>query len=266
MTLCIAVLTREGVVLTAESLGTLQSTIVSQLTLPCDKCGKEVEPTATCPECGTDLGPVPPLEREMPTTHTFHCQKLFKLNKWTGVAFAGGSEIKQKKMQYWVYDFLNWIKGKNAEDQKVERVIDHFMDFLDREKILVDFQGSKIDLMFAGISRETNRESISFTFNLGPNGFKQVRSIKYGVNPIGVYEILDSMFGQGGIQQYPIAHFPLQDAVEFAEFLMQTQIGYDRYTNRIPRVGGDIDIAVIHPIFGFKWVRQKKLQGILEQE
>lgn len=51
---------------------------------------------------------------------------------------------------------------------------------------------------------------------------------------------------------------PIWDAVCMAEYLVQTVIGYYRFSSGLPVVGGAIDIATITKHEGFRWVRSKR--------
>lgn len=53
------------------------------------------------------------------------------------------------------------------------------------------------------------------------------------------------------------APMPIQDAIEFAEFLVHTTIGFTRFKRGAPTVGGPIESAAITKHEGFKWVRRK---------
>jgi 20S proteasome alpha/beta subunit len=60
----------------------------------------------------------------------------------------------------------------------------------------------------------------------------------------------------------------LQDAVDFAIFLLRTTIDLQRFSDGIkldpgdiPGTGGPIDIAIIRPNEGFTWVQKKELRG-----
>lgn len=81
MTLCLAVVTEEGIVLASDSLGTLTSLQKGDLAAECGKCHHKGIPDMLCPKCGENLGHVPSILTELPTSHTFHCQKLFRLNR-----------------------------------------------------------------------------------------------------------------------------------------------------------------------------------------
>jgi hypothetical protein len=49
---------------------------------------------------------------------------------------------------------------------------------------------------------------------------------------------------------------PLQEAVEFADYLGQVAIGYDRFCRGNPAVGGELDVVAIQPD-GLHWYRRK---------
>jgi len=53
----------------------------------------------------------------------------------------------------------------------------------------------------------------------------------------------------------------LNDAVDFARFLIRTTADYQRFAKVVPIVGGPIDIAVITKWAGFRWVQRKTLLG-----
>jgi hypothetical protein len=50
---------------------------------------------------------------------------------------------------------------------------------------------------------------------------------------------------------------PIQDAIDLAEFLVETTIKLSRFAPGAPTVGGEIEIAAITKHEGFKWVRRK---------
>lgn len=263
MSLGIAVLTEEGVVVAAESLGTLLSLEKVEISSKC-KCGQEGKPNLACTKCGQILGAFPDLKRQYPATFTFHCQKLFRINRNSGLIVVGNPTLGDMKAQHAVFTFINWLETNGFMDDYAEQMVVHWQSFCTSEKTLTSHKGNT-DLVFAGIKAKGSPAPFAQQMSISNGTIKLGPVSSFGVLPVGVHEILDKMFGDGGIRQYPVKEFPLQDAVEFAEFLMETQIGVDKYTARLPRVGGEIDIAVIHPNHGFAWVRQKQLQCIMEK-
>jgi hypothetical protein len=69
--------------------------------------------------------------------------------------------------------------------------------------------------------------------------------------------------------QYPIAFdgMPLQDAIDYAVYLVNVAIGRFRFVVGAPLCGGEIDVAVITPN-AFTWVQRKswKVRAVLAQQ
>ncbi len=61
-----------------------------------------------------------------------------------------------------------------------------------------------------------------------------------------------------------LASFSLQDAVDYAKFLIRTTSDYQRFSGNMPTVGGDIDIALLTNHRGFQWIAQKELYRMLD--
>ena len=61
-----------------------------------------------------------------------------------------------------------------------------------------------------------------------------------------------------------IGALSLQDAVDYAEFLIQSTMGVQRFANMIPTVGGEIDIALITNYTHFRWIKAKSLARMIE--
>jgi len=259
MTLCLSVKTEEGLVIAADSLGTLLALDQKTLQIRCD-CGKEGVPLMKCNSCGKDLGQTPPLIQHLPATHTYHCEKLFKITRFTGLAVAGMPQLADKKIQHWIVSFISSL-DKEEYFEEIANLLEKKLKEEEIEKKATDL----VELLLVGVCKNVTEGPRSIVIKIAPGSFTVAPSTNYGISVIGVHEILDKMFTGGGIKEYPVKLFPLQDAVEFAYFLMQTQIGVDKYSNRIPRVGGDVDLAVIHPYYGFKWVKQKKLQALFDE-
>ena len=263
MSLGIVVLTEEGVVMATESLGTLLTTKHQAIESECSECGHEGKPNLSCAKCNKVFGPVPTFSHQSPVSHTYYCQKLFKINPYVGVITVGNVKLGNIKVQHHLYQFILWLEQQKKSDDYCEEMVNHWQAYCTAEQIIKNHTG-KTELIFAGIKLKGT--ILPYAVNvIMENGEFHVETAKeFGISVAGAHDIIDKIFGGDGIKQFPVKEFPLQDAVEFAEFLIQTQIGVDKYICRISQVGGDIDIAVIHPTYGFKWIKQKKLQQILE--
>ncbi|MEZ0061885.1 hypothetical protein ABIF26_007428 [Bradyrhizobium elkanii] len=79
---------------------------------------------------------------------------------------------------------------------------------------------------------------------------------KAGVHPTISTPVIEAM--QTGLQAQ-IVHpaMPVQDAIDLADFLVETTKRFVRFLPGADTVGGDTDIAVVTKHEGFKWVRRK---------
>ncbi|MBN2208399.1 MAG: hypothetical protein JW759_03800 [Candidatus Coatesbacteria bacterium] len=175
---------------------------------------------------------------------------------------AGKPKIKERKIQHLLAEFVNTFNEEERETLRTEKIVQKFFEFAKRVDVLESFK-KDTEILIAGMSDDGSKPAICGFIIQSDDAVPEIHH-NFGVFPLGVSDALDSLFEQGAIKKYPVRDFPLQDAVEFAEFLMETQKGVDRFVNRIPRVGGEIDVAVIDPVRGFGWVKQKHLQRILE--
>jgi hypothetical protein len=57
---------------------------------------------------------------------------------------------------------------------------------------------------------------------------------------------------------------PLQDAVDFAEFVLNVTIGASRFEVGVPICAAPLDIAIIKRETGFRWIRRKPLELQME--
>jgi hypothetical protein len=74
-----------------------------------------------------------------------------------------------------------------------------------------------------------------------------------------------NMLWPGGQLTANVVAFSLQDAIDYAKFLIRTTADYQRFSGKWQTVGGEIDIALITNRNGFQWIAQKQLYQILEK-
>lgn len=83
--------------------------------------------------------------------------------------------------------------------------------------------------------------------------------IRYGVLRGGDTSVIDRLVTP---QHVPLfAAMPLQDAIDYAIYLIRTTIDTLRFEPRFPTVGGDIDVLVITPQEKPHFVQKKELHG-----
>ena len=116
-------------------------------------------------------------------------------------------------------------------------------------------------------------------FSKGANGewSAQRRHIKLGkkaefeeVKFVGCYVSGDtsvvSLLWSSGVAAANYGAFSLQDAIDYAKFLIRTTADFQRFSGNMPTVGGEIDIALLTNHRGFQWIAQKELYRKLDAE
>lgn len=79
---------------------------------------------------------------------------------------------------------------------------------------------------------------------------------QFGLAEDDVGEAMD-IIGDAMSEPILAAAMPIQDAIDLAEFLVDTTIRFSRFAFVPPTVGGPVEIAAITKHEGFKWVRRK---------
>jgi hypothetical protein len=107
----------------------------------------------------------------------------------------------------------------------------------------------------AGIAWGGEQEAIhrlvcGFGMNL-PQALKEM-----GIKDNDIGPAIDFIKGRLGAPLVPSA-MPIQDAIDLAEYLVNTTIMFSRFTPGAPTVGGPIEIATITKHEDFKWVQRK---------
>ena len=90
--------------------------------------------------------------------------------------------------------------------------------------------------------------------NVNPQG-----DIVYGVTYSGETSVLMRLISKDHLPLF--AAMPLQDAVDYALYLIRTTIETLRFEPRFPSVGGAIDVLVITPPGKLNFVQRKELHG-----
>lgn len=268
MTLVVSLRVPDGVVIAADSLQTTQATIIPGL--------KEYE--TTCPKCAKQITlreiPGPPIQ--MPMSTSSYAQKLFPFKEKFGVA-SFGSGIVNSRTIYYHMKILEKSLSKQSIDS-VSEAADEILDYFDAElkkdlkkrnlKIASapeefypfgfqvvgyetdeDISGKTIEVLIGKQSREKDIQGIGCTVS----GDRQVVTKLWELREEDPR--LATNYGS----------FSLQDAIDYAEFLIRTTAIHQRFSNMIPTVGGNVDIALVTTYSGFRWIKFKNLTKILEE-
>jgi hypothetical protein len=101
---------------------------------------------------------------------------------------------------------------------------------------------------------DTVKQPVPKRINISEEG-----KIQYGVLRGGDTSVIDRLIAE---QFKPLfAAMPLQDAIDYAIYLIRTTIDTLRFEPRFPSVGGDIDVLAMTPGEGPHFIQRKELHG-----
>lgn len=223
-----------------------------------------------------------------------HAQKIFRVGSLpVGVLTYGAGNIGRRSIESFVREFTRSEEAKREEAVDVEQIATRFLAFM-RQHYLDGFGAMQRDqlpvmgFMVAGYSDGKHLAS-EWEFILPQDDKpKPVRGqdeigaswrgvggpftrLWFGVDPSLEQLVLNAGGSQPEVDrikrmtnenlQTRIAFdgMPLQDAVNFCKFIIQTTVGWCTYAIGSPACGGPIKLATITPGSGFNWVTPPKL-------
>lgn len=206
----------------------------------------------------------------VPTTLSYR-QKIFPFCEKFGVGTFGADLLADTSVYFSLRLFEERLKqqppkGATEIARKIGTEFHNLLvEQLRREDVSVDALPAK--QVFLGFQVVGYNESEPRTVEVLVG--KEVRLHvldKLGCTVSGNQEIVQAIWGLSESSSESSHSFPpvtsLQDAIDYAEFLIRTTIDYQRFSPNFPNVGGDIDIALVTPFDGFRWIRQNSLGGI----
>ena len=264
MTLIVSLRIPDGIVIAGDSL----STVVGQRQL-------EATIDVICPECEhkheiQQSFPMP----AAPTTTFSYAQKVFPFYDKFGVGTFGVSLLASKSIYFAMRLFEQKLKeGKTCfkgVTEVAEKIGDEIHNLLKEqlklENTSVDaLPPDRFSLGFQVVGYDgTDPKTVDVS--VGKNVHRRINK-GLGCTVSGNREIVQaiwSLYKKQRESQPPYPLFSLQDAIDYAEFLISTTIAHQRFSQTTPNVGGDIDIGLVTPFDGFQWIRQKPIGRILE--
>jgi len=259
MTLVVSLRIPDGLVLATDS----QSTTTGRIGLAADI-------KANCPLCKKEIElknlVMPPLPIAS-STYSF-AQKLFPFKNKFGVAFFGAGILNKRTIFYHVENIQQ--KNKDKEFNNVSDVAEKFKIYFDEQlkKEIPNLENAPKNFYPLGfqIVGYDNEEGKTEEVLIGKESkiYEHkgigctVSGEKYVV--LSLWELKRKDPRRGVIYE----NLSLQDAVDYAEFLIETTSKYQRFASIIPTVAGEIDIALITPFRNFVWIKRKKLMETLE--
>lgn len=255
MTLIVSLRTVDGIVIAGDSL----STVMAQVQF-------KAEIDVKCPSCGHEhrIDPIAGGGQIPSATFSF-AQKVFPFLKRYGVGTYGSGQIADKTMYFAARELEASLIEANFQPSGVTEVAtkigEHIhalarstiknLDQLPDDSVVVGFQivgydGSEAKTIEVGIGKDIKTKPIS-SKGCTVSGARHVVA--------AIWEL----YKQNPQDQAVYNLFSLQDAIDYAKFLIRTTAEYQRFSRTTPIVGGDIDIGLVTPFDGFKWIQQKPL-------
>jgi hypothetical protein len=265
MTLIVSLRIPDGIVIAGDSLATMTGSLEPQTTV-------QVE----CPDCGHKHNLVVQLPSINVTAATFsYSQKVFPFLKKYGVGTSGAAQLAGKTIYFAVrqleYEFLDSNQNEpNGVKEAADLIGKHLHKLLEEQvvsekKKLADMPDNWRPLQVQIVGYEKDKP-LTIELRLGKDVQTTIHT-DAGLTATGITEVASALFGiyKTKPHENPVYEvFSLQDAIMYAEFLINTTAHHQRFSRTIPNVGGDIDIALVTPFDNFKWIQQKSLSKILE--
>lgn len=260
MSLVVSLRIPDGVVIAADSLSTVQGRIALQPELK-----------AKCPECkkNIELRNLPTLQLPLPaalSTSSFS-QKLFPFGNKFGIGAFGLSILLGRTVGYWIENL-----EREVDAQAIQTATELAEIVQSRFDVLVHKQFKDVDkapngfypLGFHVVGYDGD-DGKTLEVKIGKKSIVQPQ-VGLGCTVSGAMQVVQKLWElsqQDHTQRTNYEIFSLQDAIDYADFLIKTTASYQRFALMIPNVGGQVDIALVTPYRGFAWIRQKKLSRVI---
>lgn len=264
MTLIVSLRIPDGIVIAGDSLATMmgQIQVQTEVQVKCPECGQEHATTVDVP------APFVPS-----TTFSF-AQKLSPFLKKYGVGSFGTGMLMGKSIYYILREFEQ-VCSASQNLRRINGVSDVAKDIGNHYHSLLKQQLDQENKSLEDIPEDAN--ALGFQV-VGYDG-SDAKTVEIHIGRVVTTNVHDqggcTISGQpmvsqaiwslynDALQRPAFEVFSLQDAIAYAEFLINTTATHQRFSHTMPNVGGEIDIALVTPFDDFKWIRQKELSQFL---
>jgi hypothetical protein len=267
MTLNVSLRVPDGIVIASDSLSTVHQPLMQKVTVnaKCDGCGQLIE-----------VKDVPAPAISVPASTWPYTQKVFPLLQRFGIAIYGSAFVNNRSMYSHVIGLVSKMTLNNSNTFELDTVAQNIAHYFENQlKLELDQAGMNLELQpdnwspfgfhVVGYSKDANEEPFAATrlISIGKAPIFQNHE-GIGCTVSGDPSIVNKIW-QGGPEP-SFQYFSLQDAIDYAKFLIRTTADYQRFSGNLPTVGGEIDIALVTSYRGFQWISQKPLYKMLEKE
>lgn len=266
MTLNVSLCVPDGIVIASDSLSTLTEPI-----------SRKVNVDSKCPKCSESIQlqdvQIPPFAV---LSSTFpYAQKLFPLSGKFGLAVYGLAALNNRSMYNHVTELNANLPEPVVGLDYLDAVKDALLAYFDSQ-IALECKRTGFNLALqpddwvpfgfqpAGFSKDSNGDPAAKVYWIRM-GKKSVAEVTNNTAFCTGEPLVVNLLWPGGILSANVSAFSLQDAIDYAKFLIRTTADYQRFSGKWQTVGGEIDVALITNRNGFQWIAQKPLYQILER-
>lgn len=160
------------------------------------------------------------------------------------------------------------IVGEESVEEVANKLKEFFVEVIKRDvKDLSTIPKNNVVTGFqvAGYDKDDAKIGKTFVVTIGQEAkIEPKHAMGYGCSLGGDGRVIAKLWKDD--PDIPIAKpryqfLNLQDAIDYAIFLIRTTIDYQRFATMAPLVGGNIDVAIITHHDGFKWIQHKEYVG-----
>ena len=265
MTLIVSVISADGIVIAGDSLSSLNRQI-----------NMNQSGNVECPHCGKEHPVNANFQGNMPQATFSYTEKVFPFLERFGIGVFGPGLTGDRSVNFLIRSLEYSIERSEHPFTNVTEIAEKMRNELpnllaqelqQEKKSLSDFPEKHVFLAFQIVGYDNFRPK-AIEVVLGKevmlNNFD-----KLGCYASGSKEVVEAIWElqKAKPENHPFFQvFSLQEAIDYADFLIRTTINFQRFAPTIPQVGGSIDIALVSPFDEFKWIRQKPLGELLERK
>lgn len=189
-------------------------------------------------------------------------RKLFVTPNHVGIGTYGQADIQGVPIAGFIDSFISTLPANTDPHQTAQNLLAHFRG-------MTPIPNTSFHV--AGYNAATPPIDEIWTVEVQNNRIQQVNQGQQGMAYGGEGDIVARLIQPVALQgpsntwqplppvSIPFNFFTIQDALDFAVYIIRTTIESIRFQTRPKTVGGPIDVLVVRP-WGHEWVNLKKLQ------
>lgn len=200
---------------------------------------------------------------------------MYPIQKRFGLATYGSGFVNNRSIYNHIIELADRFPEDSGKPDHLEIMTTFLADYF-KNQLLIEWKSTGVDanlqpdnwhpfgFHFVGFTKDANGDPVPHThlIRIGRTPFIE-RYTDIGCTWSGDGSVVGLLWQNRNVN-FP--SFSLQDALDYAEFLIKTTADFQRFSGILPTVGGEIDMALITNRRGFKWIAQKELYRILDRE